>query len=156
MKKLKLRIVKFERALAMQVLEMQNLNESITFSFYPTTEKTMYPVFIAIRKNLDVDVRAFNDNTERDEYLNKMLGWITEELFGGDSKLEVGKMCDVSDDGKTWTQRIYAGKVDKHFGEEKRFLAFYDLNNYTFARWEYAKPIEDCLSIDGDVYTWEK
>ncbi|MBO7521688.1 MAG: hypothetical protein J6T16_05570, partial [Opitutales bacterium] len=86
-KTLKLKIVKFEHALVMQVQEMQKLNEGRSHVIYPATKTTMYPVFIAISKNLDVDARTFKDNAERDEYLQNMLGWITDELFGGAGKL---------------------------------------------------------------------
>lgn len=155
MKRLKLLIAKFERALMMQVLEMKNLNESRNHVFYPATKTTMYPDFIAINKSLDIDVRVFKDNAERDEYLKKILGWISEEQFGGSGELEIGQECLVSDDGKEWFKRIFAGKSAKQLGEGKRFLAVNILNDNALRRWKYARPIGAQPTIDGEIYTWE-
>lgn len=157
MKKLKLRIAKFDRLLVVEQLERTGEWKNSEHA-YIQGDLFLFTGAIELQGKIEdrsANYREFSDNAKRDEYAANLIKWISEEQFGGVGKLEVGKMCDVSDDGKTWTQRIYAGKVDKHFGEEKRFLAFYDLNNYTFGRWEYAKPSDDCLKIDGDVYTWE-
>lgn len=103
----------------------------------------------------NVTIRKFNDNAERDELLNEILGWITEEQFRGTGKLEIGKECLVSDDGEEWHNHIYAGKVAKQLGMDKRYLARSNSEKDGFLCWEYAKPINDCLKIDGEIYTWE-
>lgn len=154
MKKLKLKIVKFERALAMQVLEMQNIDFSVS-SHVLRGRTDFAQECIYLRKEPSIGLASFPDNAERDAYLQKMLGWITEEQFCGARKLEIGKECLVSDDWEEWTQRIYAGKSAKQLGEEKRFLAVHLNNKNSLVRWRYAKPINDSLKIDGEIYTWE-
>lgn len=158
MKKLKLRIAKFDRMLVVEQLER-------TGEWKNSEHVKVQGSLFLLEDNIDlqednydenVAIRKFDNNAERDEYLQNMLGWITEEQFGGSGKLEVGKMCEVSDDEKEWVKRIYAGKFAKQLGEEKRFLAVYIPSNDVIKRWKYAKPINDCLKIEGEVYTWEK
>ena len=98
-------------------------------------------------------VRYFDSNAERDEYLQKVLGWTTDELFGGAGKLEVGKMCEVSDDGKTWIKRIYAGELAPVLG--KGFLVQHCLFDFEFFSAKYVRPISAQPTIDGEIYTWE-
>ena len=105
------------------------------------------------------DYRIFDDNTKRDEYVQKLIKWITEEQFSGSMKLEIGKMCEVSDNRKEYVKRIFAGKLQstKPLGIDKRFLAVNLTNNDSLHIWKYAKPINDVcnLTINGEIYTWE-
>lgn len=152
MKKLKLRIVKFERALAMQVLEIFDfdISEHVRRGRTDFAQECIY-----LGKEPHIGLAGFPDNAARDAYLQKVLGWISEELFGGVRTLEIGKECLVSEDGKEWTQRIYAGKVAKQLGMDKRYLARSNSEEDGFLRWRYAKPINDCLKVEGEIYTWE-
>ena len=76
-KKLKIRFVKFERALAMQVLEQEgyfDTTKHVRVRAYPAVDETC--VFLRGReKEYDYSVKTirFNDNDERDKYLNNVI-----------------------------------------------------------------------------------
>ena len=157
MKKLKLRIAKFNKRLVVEQLELEG-------EFKETAHVRVFGSLFMRKAGIDLkedgcegsfNFAYFEKNEKRDEYAQKLVNWITEEQFGGSGKLEVGKMCEVSDDWEEWTQRIYAGKSAKQLGEEKRFLAVNALNDNMLRRWRYAKPINDSLNVDGEIYTWE-
>lgn len=155
-KKLKIRFVKFERALAMQILEQEGIFktiEHVRVRAYPSLDENC--VFLrSWEKEYDFSVRTirFNGNAERDEYLDKVVKWISEEQFATDRKLEIGEACLFSDDRKDWHSGKYAGKCVKQLGEP-RFLALE--GDISLTRWRYVKPLYGALKIDGDVYTWE-
>lgn len=156
MKKLKLRIAKFDRMLVVEQLER-------TGEWRNSEHVYVQGKLSIFRERIDLseegcrraDSIEIFDNAESDKYVQKLVKWITEEQFGDAMKLEIGKMCKFSNDGKEWVNRIYAGKSFKQLGEEKRFLAVNFLNNDALNRWKYAKPINDCLKVDGEIYTWE-
>ena len=156
-KKLKIRFVKFERALAMPILEQ--------VGGFRDTEHVQSVVFPAIGyeriylrgKNSEYDTSIgtirFSDNTERDKYLEKVIKWISEEQFSTKGKLKIGKECEVSDDGVAWYSGHFGGKCAKELGEP-RFLA---AGSNILVRFKNARPIGGCVQpkIEGDVYTWE-
>lgn len=164
-KSLKIRFVKFERALAMQVLEMTG-----KFSDSPVDSNGNIP-HVQITPHaqigapcLDEDsvwlcpipvvkTRMFVSNTARDEYLDKVVKWISEEQFATGRKLEIGEECLFSDDSKNWHSGNYAGKCAKQLGEP-RFLKL--VSNISLSRWKYVKPLYGAPKINGDIYTWEE
>lgn len=156
-KKLKIRFVKFNYALAMQVLEMSdNFSDSEHVKCYRNTtfyyNASGYTGEICIQKDNLVSERYFGKNNQRDEYLEKVIKWISEEQFATGGKLEIGEACLFSDDREAWHSGEYVGKCAKQLGEP-RFLALDGDNSLT--RWQYVKPLYGALKIDGDVYTWE-
>lgn len=84
-KKLVIRFVKFERALAMQILEQEGYFDTmkhVRVRAYPAVDETC--VFLrGCEKEYDYSIKTilFNDNAERDEYLNNVIKWISEEQF---------------------------------------------------------------------------
>lgn len=157
-KKLVIRFVKLEKALAAQQLEVKGQFEAskhIIFTKYgvdfsreavyisPTNTKEMYAI----------GREYFKTNNERDEYLEKVIKWISEEQFSGSGKLEVGKECEFSDNAIEWFRGVFGGKSAKQLGEP-RFLA---AGSDVLARYKYVRPIDSCIQpkIYGDVYTWE-
>lgn len=157
MKKLKLRIAKFDRMLVVEQLELEGEWKN-SEHVYVRGDLFLFKAFIDLRENIKdrrANYRLFSDNAERDEYAQKLVNWITEEQFGGDRKLEVGKECLVSDDGEGWSERIYAGKVPVQLGMDKRYLTHSESEEDVFLRWRYAKPINDSLKIEGEIYAWE-
>lgn len=162
-KKLKIRFVKFELVLAMQVLEMEgkfsdspvglNGNGShILIGVSGINGECLGGDRVWIFPTLRVETRMFDSNAARDEYLAKVIKWISEEQFATDRKLEIGKACLFSDDMKDWNAGKYAGECAEQLGEPR----FLELNgNVSIIRWRYVKPIYGALKIDGDVYTWE-
>lgn len=156
-KKLKIRFAKFEKALVMQILEQNGVFLSgthVKISAVPefTYEDTLYLRGSITPSDFAVRVKCFTNNDKRDEYLDKVIGWISEEQFSTGRKLEIGEACLFSDDRRDWHSGEYAGKCAKQLGEP-RFLALDGDNSLT--RWQYVKPLYGALKIDGDVYTWE-
>lgn len=159
-KKLKIKFVKFNYALAMQVLEMSdNFSDSEHVKCYRNTtfcyNTSGCTGEIYIQKDNLVSERYFGKNNQRDEYLNKVIKWISEEQFRTKGKLEIGRECEVSNDGEEWGRRIFAGKTAKQLGEP-RYIALGFWNDFV-NRWKYVRPIDSCVQpkIEGDVYTWE-
>lgn len=156
MKKLKLRIAKFNKLLIVQQLEKAGEFKR-TNHVKVDGDLYLFAASIDLQESTDdksVNCREFIDNAERDEYAANLIKWITEEQFDVIGKLEVGKMCEVSDDGKAWIKRIYAGELAPIFGK-KRFLAQHCMCDVAFFSAKYARPLGAQSTIDGDIYTWE-
>ena len=159
-KKLKIKFVKFERALVMQILEQVGIfksTEHVQAIGFPAISNTC----IYLRgKNLEYDTTIgfirFSDNAERDKYFNNAIKWISEEQFATGGKLEIGKECEASDNGEDWFVRIFAGKLARQLGEPRNLVA-YDEILEDFERYKYVRPFASFVrpKIDGDVYTWE-
>ena len=156
-KELKIRFVKFELVLAMQILEQVGKFDTIKHvrvRAYPAVDETC--IFLrGWEKEYDYSLKTirFNDNAERDEYLNKVIKWISEEQFSTKGKLKIGKECEFSDNGVEWYSGHFGGKCAKELGEP-RFLA---AGSNILVRFKNARPIGSCVQpkIDGDIYTWE-
>ena len=103
-KKLVIRFVKFERALAMQILEQEgkfDTIEHVRVRAYPQMDENC--VFLrSWEREYDFSVRTirFADNAERDEYLNKVIKWISEEQFADSRKLK------IDGDVYTWEMEV--------------------------------------------------
>ena len=159
-KKLKIRFVEFERALAMQILEQEGYFDTmkhVRVRAYPAVDETC--VFLrGWEKEYDYSLKTirFNNNVARDEYLNNVIKWISEEQFATGGKLEIGKECEASDNGEDWRVRIFAGKLARQLGEPRNLVA-YDEILEDFERYKYVRPFASFVrpKIDGDVYTWE-
>lgn len=159
-KLLKIRLVKLERALVAQQLEMAGKelftpSEHVVLSGFGI-DFTDDAVWLSRLYDLNIGARLFHHNDERDRYLNKVVKWISEEQFATGGKLEVGKKCEASDDNEDWVRRIFAGEADEQFGEP-RFLALGLESTLMLRRWRYVRPLASSVrpKIDGDVYTWK-
>ena len=155
-KKLKIRFVKFERAIAMQILEQVGIFKATEHVKAIVCPEIGNKCIYLRGKNLEYDTAIgfirFSDNAERDKYFNNAIKWISEEQFADGRKLKIGEKCLFSDDRKDWHSGNYAGKCAKQLGEP-RFLELD--SNISLIRWKYVKPLYGALKIDGDVYTWE-
>ena len=158
MKRLKLRISKFDRMLVVEQMELEG-------NFERTKHTQIYGDLFLFQDHIDFcehnynktsNFREFRDNNERDEYATNLIKWITEEQFGDAGELEVGKECLVSNDEGDWYwhKRIFAGRIAKQLDLEKRFLTLPTSGDETFECWKYAKP-NNCLDINGEIYTWK-
>lgn len=156
MKKLSIRFVRFERAIVVQQLEMTGKEH-----FTPSEHVALWGLGIdfadeAIRLSrscdINIGIRLFNHNAERDEYLNKVVNWISEEQFSTGRKLKIGEKCLFSDDGEDWHFGEYAGKCAKQLGEP-RFLALD--GDVSLTRWKYVEPLCGALKKNGDLYSWK-
>lgn len=92
-KKLKIRFVKFEIALVMQVLEMRgefsnSEHVKIGNTRFCYNSCSIDVIFYMQKDNL-VGVGYFGKNEQRDEYLNNVVKWISEEQFAsGQPKID--------------------------------------------------------------------
>lgn len=157
MKKLKLRIIKFDRLLVVEQLERKGKFKNTD---HVKVDDDLWLLLESIDLQTDNDGRSadcieFDNNDERDEYTANLIKWITEEQFGDRGELEVGKECLVSDDGKKWETQIFAGKINKCPSEEKSFLTINPADDNCLWRWKYAEAIGDRLEINGEYYTWK-
>lgn len=159
-KKLKIKFVKFEKALAMQILEQEGSFRDSEYVGTGIPELCVDRIYLCDeeeRGNLEIATKHFKTNNERDEYLKNVIRWISKEQFDeGEGELKVGKMCDVRDcDYNEWERRkliaILPEKIkDRYVVEDPRCD-----NDWLCFR--QACPIGGAIepTIDGDVYTWE-
>lgn len=157
-KKLVIRFVKFERALVAQQLEAKGQFEAskhIIFTKYGVdfSREAVYISPVNTKEMHAISREYFKTNNDRDEYLEKVIKWISEEQFSGSGKLEIGKECEFSDNAIKWFRGVFGGKSAKQLGEPRFLSAGSDI----LVRFKNARPIADCgrPKIDGDVYTWE-
>lgn len=163
-KKLKIQFWKAEKALAMQILEQEGLPRYKDEGFTRIWDQSgLYECSIDLRgrakwANLNIPCIEFNTNAERDEYLQKAVNSIAEELFTGKGELKVGEMCEVSDDGVSWHKyRLLAILPDRY---EMRFIV--DNGTLSWCTCTYARPIakriEPKIEKCGQLvtYTWEE
>lgn len=156
MKKLSIRFVRFERAIVVQQLEMTGKEH-----FTPSEHVALWglgidfadeAIWLSRSCDINIGIRLFNHNAERDEYLNKVVNWISEEQFSTGRKLKIGEKCLFSDDGEDWHSGEYAGKCAKQLGEP-RFLALD--GDVSLTRWKYVEPLYGALKKNGDLYSWK-
>ena len=162
-KKLKIKFVKFECYLVAQQLEMTG-NEHFTPSEHvalSTSGIDFADAAICLSRsyNFNIGIRCFNHNAERDEYLNKVINWISEEQFSTGRKLEIGKECMVSlfddIDGEDWVMGRLLAILPEHI--RRRYIIQSKNDKGLATSWEYARPLASFVrpKIEGDVYTWE-
>ena len=156
-KLLKIRFVKFEKALAMQVLEQVGKfkdGKRVKIGYTPALDEDC----LCLRgreseQDNSLSCIDFSTNDERDKYLEKVVRWISAEQFATGRKLKIGEACLFSDDGKDWHSGEYAGKCARQLGEPRFLWGFREATSLT--RWKYARANGGRLKIDGDVYSWE-
>lgn len=162
-KKLKIQFWKAELALAMQILEQKGLPKrkdegDVRIWNYSALFRQALVLYGKEEFDLNISHIEFATNTERDEYLQKAVNAITDELSTGEDKLEVGEMCEVSDDGVSWHKyRLLAILPDRY---EMRFIVENGTLSWctcTYAR-PIAKRIEPKIEESGNIvtYTWEE
>lgn len=163
-KKLKIQFWKAERALAMQILEQEGLPSckeegKVLILIQPA----LYAYDIVLRgrvkwDNLRIPYIEFDTNAERDEYLQKAVNAITDELFTGEGELKIGEMCEVSDCRDSWVKRRLLAILPERY--EVRFITENDSGSWS--SWFYARPIvkqtkptiEECGQLV--TCTWEE
>ena len=167
-KKLVIKFWKAERALAIQIVKQEGLprnkqTETVFIYDHPFIDKSNF--YIGLRGfdgNLDffVPTEIFPTNTSRDEYLNKVINAITDELFNGDSELKVGELCEFSNDNEKW--EVHPLITILREGLLRRYLANVGYNIKAWDCFEYARPLskhtEPKVETNGEIetYTWEE
>ena len=166
-KKLKIQFWKAENTLAMQILEQEGLPRCKEEGFTRIWDQpALYEYSIDLRgrakwANLNIPCIEFNNNIERDEYLQKAVNAITDELFTGERELKVGEMCEVrySESGE-WKKRKLLAILPKQYNES--FIAEWENCPTRHSSWTFARPIakriEPKIEESGNIftYTWEE
>ena len=166
-KKLKIQFWKAEKALAMQILEQEGLpkekNEGhVRIRIRPEfLTETLYLRGKENKSNLCIPEAGFNTNSERDEYLQKAVNAITDELFTGGGELKIGEMCEVKDnEDNVWRKRKLIAILPEKYNE--RFIAEMEDYPTQHSSWDCARPItkrtEPTIEECGQLvtYTWEE
>lgn len=172
MKRLKIQFWKAEQVLAMQILEQEGLPRYKEEGFALICDQpALYENSIDLRgrakwANLNIPCIEFNTNVERDEYLQKAVDAITDELFTdefftGEGEPKVGEMCEVRDnEDKQWERRKLIAVLPEKYDD--RFIAEWKYYPIKYKGWRYARPIakriEPTVEECGNVitYTWEE
>ena len=168
-KKLKIQFWKAEKALAMQVLVQEGLSElnSIAGFVHIYCSPSWGDEFVFLRgsekeDDLDVLTKRFPSNAERDEYLQKVVVAITDELFTEDGELRIGEMCEVKDMAdNTWKKRKLLAILPKEY-KNPFVTESKNCGNDYCVLWNYARPLtqrtEPTVEVNGNVvtYTWEE
>lgn len=165
-KKLKIQFWKAEKALAMQILEQEGLpiekwGGSVQITDSPMlTETGVWLRGYVCYANLKLSPIYFSANAERDEYLQKAVNAITDELFTDGGELKVGEMCEVKDaEFDIWEKRKLLAILPEQYN--RRFIAERGGYPNKYCSWDYARPIgrtEPTIEECGNVvtYTWEE
>lgn len=161
-KKLTIRFTKFEKALAMQILEQEGSfrdSEHVCRGFPELCCDRIYFCDEEERGNLGVSVSHFDTNTERDEYLKNVIRWISEEQFGRNNEgmLKSGELCEVRDHKDfEWKKRKLITILPKRFAN--RYIVEDSWDNADWTCFMCARPLGRRIEpkIDGDIYTWEE
>ena len=166
-KKLKIQFWRAKLALAMQILEQEGLPQRkiegrVRIMIQPAFEGDI--IFLhgeAYKYNSCPQSICFNSNAGRDEYLQKAVNAITDELFTVEGELKIGEMCEVRDDeDDNWEERKLITILPEKYNE--RFIVEmedYPTEHYS---WSCARPLakrtEPTIEECGNVvtYTWEE
>lgn len=158
---LKIRFVKFERALAMQILQQVGEfkdGRRIRIAYVPVLEQgCLFLRGNCSKQDYSIPCIDFTSNAECNEYLEKAVKWISEEQFAMGGKLEVGKLCEVSNNGEhwVWESRELLAILPESYKD--RYITNAADSKTQWIGWPYARPIASCVQpkIDGDTYTWQ-
>lgn len=165
-KKLVIKFWKTERALALQVLEQEGLPRNKPNGGVRITGgvdaggKILYLRGEHSSFDFDVVSNTFDDNEERDKYLNEIVQVITDELFTGTGELKAGDMCEVSNDNETW--EVHPLITILREGLLRRYIVNVGYNVKAWDCFEYARPLckrtEPKVETNGEIitYTWEE
>ena len=166
-KKLKIQFWRAEKALAMQILEQEGLpKEKKKGDVKIFCSPKLRDDFVFLRggsklENLNIAWITFNTDSERDEYLQKAVNAITDELFTGEGELKVGEICEVrSGDYVCWHKSELIAILPKKY--TFRYFTKCTYDDKEFLCWRYARPIakrtepkiEECGQLI--TYTWEE
>ena len=172
MKKLKIRFVKFEKSLVMQVLEISGGIKSIendkVESILSSELRDCGLRCSQIRNDDEYSILIpgilFESNEERDKYIDKVIHSISEELFSeDDSDIKIGDTCKIGYVSEDFTSQTYIGKVIEILPEkyENRYIIESESHEDGWVSGNFIRKVGRTISFtfegtpaDG-VYTWE-
>lgn len=156
-KKLKIQFWIAEKALAMQILEQEGLPScKEAGKVLIRNQPTLHEYDIILRgcwkwDNLRISHIEFSTNTERDEYLQKAVNAITDELFTDERELKVGEMCEVRDDEfERWRKRKLVAILSEQY--KSRFIVEWEDCPTEYSSWNCARPIVKCIKPTIDEW----
>lgn len=175
-KKLKIQFWRAKLALAMQILEQEGLpscKEDGEAHIWEQPAISKYSIDLrglAKWANLRISHIEFDTNAERDAYLQKVVNAITDELFSGSGKLEVGKLCEVCDDDNFLDCRVarLLAILPENYATRyicDDFVKYVEDNEGLPRPWlatDYVRPITKCTEPKIEecgqlvTYTWEE
>lgn len=159
-KKLKIRFIKLEKGLVMQILEQRG-----TFPETKHVKTSSSPGFGVDKIFLCdegyftsvPDYIMFGSNQGRDEYLTQVISWISIELFAiANGSIEVGKIVkvkDFDDAFNMWREETLIAIIPN----VKKGAFITSDGTGGWLSWDEARPVDNYPIIDdsGEVYTWE-
>lgn len=166
-KKLKIQFWKAEKALAMQILEQEGLPEYKGNGFVQIYQSIGLKDCRLNLRGIDasfdlyIEQKYFHSSSECDEYLQKAVKAITDELFTGGGELKIGEMCEVRDaEFDIWEKRKLLAILPEQYN--RRFIAETEGHPDEYSSWDCARPIvkrieptvEECGQLI--TYTWEE
>lgn len=160
-KKLKIRFTKFEKALAMQILEQEGSFRDSYHIHIGIPELCGDDVYLCEEDERDdlnhVSMIEFVSNELRDTYLDNIIRWISEEQFAeGSGELKVGKLCEVRKNHDEWKIRKLITILPKPY-YSPYIVEAHEGSGRCWQAFDQARPIKNSdPKIDGDIYTWEE
>lgn len=168
MKKLKIQFWKAEKALAMQILEQEGLPKEKRDGFIKIIDSPALDFVLGVwlrgyhsSSTLSIKTISLNSNAARDEYLQKAVNAITDELFTGEGEPKIGEMCEVRNgEVGDWGKRKLLAILPEQYDD--RFIAEWKDYPIKYKGWRYARSIakrtEPTVEECGNVvtYTWEE
>lgn len=155
MKELRLKIEKFNKAIAFQTLKMNGVfedSEHVKFMSHPAIIRNEI-ILDKYQNDTAVGIKYFVDNEERDDVVDKIIEWISDEQFSCPrTGLKIGKEAMFNDNiGSDLVRRRLIYILPEGF--ESRYIS--DSNTYPYwCYWKYAYPAQEVLKIKGNVYHW--
>lgn len=172
MKKLRIRIVKFEKSLAMQVLEISgglkpienDRVESILSSELRDCGLRCSQIRTDDEYSILIPGILFESNEERDKYLDRVIHSISEELFSeDDSDIKIGDICEIGYVSEEFTSQTYIGKVIEILPEQyrMRYIIESESHDKGWVSGNFIRKVGHTISFafegtpEDGVYTWE-
>ena len=105
--------------------------------------------------------KYFSSNSERDDYLQRVVNAITDELFTVEGELKIGEMCEVRDDERErWRKRKLLAILPEQY--KNRFIVEWVDCPAEYSSWDCARPIAKRTEPTVEeyrqlvTYTWEE
>lgn len=164
-KKLKLRIIKLNKSVVVERLEIEGpfiSTDHIKYNATMTAKCGLYLGKLSISLNADFydrswdDIHFQNDN-DRDTYVKKLIAWISNEQFRDRIDVAVGDKCLISNDRDNWVEGEFAGScTDSPITCVSLYYTRDPEDKSKLLTWKYVKALDSVKPcINGDIYTWE-
>lgn len=158
MKRLKIKFVKFENALALQTLEQEGVFEQKDDPTIGDKNPLLYKIILNVKEEhaYDISIKFFDDNQERDKYLPLLIKSITDKMFDCVDELKVGELCEVRDRySKGWHKAILLAILPKELLNDRYIVQTPNAKLWT--SWQCARPLqsksEPIIEESRDVIT---